>query len=356
MSPNRPRFRQIRAVHFLNSSAFLLLITIVSITIVHYITSREEVFVHVVFRELYYIPVILAGFRFGLKGGQLTALIVSALYFPIAIGEPGKFSGHAFGNVLQILLFNIVGFLVGWLREQELRHQEEKSQEDALIKTGKAVACIAHDMKTPLLAIGGFARQLLRSMQDNDGIQQKLEIIVQQSQRLEVMVQDMLKFTKPLELECRLNDLNLLVEETILLVREKARLQNVHIYSRIEGKLPPYLFDYYRLQQALLNLVNNAIEASPVDGKIFIRCSCRPGGKGVLLEIEDSGEGLMKIKENDIFEPFVTSKKEGTGLGLPIVKKIIEAHQGTLDYEQKADRGMIFRIMLTERVSSLHPD
>jgi glucose-6-phosphate-specific signal transduction histidine kinase len=102
MSPNKPKnaLRRSKAAHYFNSRAYALLLTILSITVVHYLTRQEAIFVHVVFRELYFIPIILGGFWFGLKGGLITALIVSVLYLPIAIGVPDKFSGDELGNVL----------------------------------------------------------------------------------------------------------------------------------------------------------------------------------------------------------------------------------------------------------------
>lgn len=339
-------FRQIKPSDHLTFYSSAILITIISITIVHYVTRQEDIILHVIFRELYFIPIILAGFWFGLKGGLITSLVVSTLYLPIVIGIPNDLNGHQLGNLLQILIFNVVAFLVGWLQERELRHQEIKRKEDGLIKIGKAVSCIAHDMKTPLVAIGGFTSQIRRTLVDNDKIQQKLDIVLKQTWRLESMVQDMLNFSKPLELDCKQNCINTLFDETSLIAGEKARAHNVYIYFQLDNDLLLYSFDYFRLQQALLNLINNAIEASPVGGKVYIRC--RYNNERISIEVEDSGKGLMGKSEDEILEPFITSKKEGTGLGLPIVKKIIEAHAGILEYEQKVDQGMVFRMVFGE--------
>lgn len=338
--------RQIKPTDHLTFYSSAILLTIISITIVHYVTLQEEIILHVIYRELYFIPIIFAGFWFGLKGGLITSLLVSTFYLPIVIGIPNDFNGHKFGDLSQILIFNVIGFLVGWLQERELHRQTIKSKEDGLIKIGKAVSCIAHDMKTPLVAIGGFTRQIRRTLVDNENIQKKLDIVLKQTQRLESMVQDMLNFSKPLELDCKQNCINSLFDETSLIAGEKARAHNVHISFQLDNDLPFYSFDYYRLQQALLNLINNAIEASPDGGKVYIRC--RYNNKRISIEIEDSGKGLMGQSKDEILEPFFTSKKEGTGLGLPIVKKIIEAHAGVLEYEQKVDQGMVFRVIFEE--------
>jgi signal transduction histidine kinase len=335
--------RQSRSANSITTSTSILLLAIIAITIVHYVTRQEESSLHVIFRELYFIPIILAGFWFGLRGGLTTSILISVLYLPIAIGVPDHSAGHKLGNLLQIILFNVTGILVGWLQDREFQHQETKRQEDGLIKIGKAVSCIAHDMKTPLLVIEGFSRQIRKTIKDDDRLLKKIDLIVRQSQRLEVMVQDMLKFTGPLTLDCGQNSLSSLFDETLILIDEKARTHKVQISCQLEDDVQICAFDYHRMQQALVNLLNNAIDASPTGGAVVLRCARTRDN--IVIEVEDSGDGIKGVSENEILEPFCTSKKEGTGLGLPIVKRIIEAHNGTLEYEVKGGQGMIFRMM-----------
>jgi signal transduction histidine kinase len=295
---------------------------------------------------LYFIPIIVAGFWFGLKGGLAVAAIISLLYFPFAVGGLRNIGEHQFGNLLEIILFSVIGALVGWMQDRELRRQAEQRQEEALIKTGKAVSCIAHDMKTPLMAIGGFAIQLGKSFKTDAKTKKKLQIIIHQTRRLEKMIQDMLRFTKPLELECEPNDLDRFLDETLLLIQEKAMSHEVKVSVEKSACLPSCKFDYHRLQRALLNLIANAIEASPPERNVVLRCDCSNDDQSILFEIEDFGAGLKDMGVNDMFEPFITSKKDGTGLGLSIVKKIVEAHGGVLEYEQKNNGGMIFRMLI----------
>ena len=325
--------------------SFLLLITILAITVIHYTTDPDEAFFHIILRELYFVPIIVAGFWFGIKGGLAAAVSISLLYLPVAVGGLINFGGHQFGNLLQIILFNVIGALVGWLQDRERKRQNEKIQEDALIKTGKAVSCIAHDMKTPLMAIGGFAVQLNKTFDADSRIKKKLEIIIHQTRLLEKMTQDMLKFTKPLELECDVNNLEDFLEESFHLTQEKALSHDINVTVVKQNNYSSFMFDYHRLQRALLNLVNNAIEASPRNGDVFIRCDCTHDDRCIFFEVEDFGSGLKDSENVEIFEPFITNKKDGTGLGLPIVKKIVEAHGGVLEFEQKPDCGMIFRML-----------
>ena len=322
----------------------VIFVLVFLVTMLHFLTRQEETILHVIYRELYFLPIILAGFWFGLRGGLATALVITALYLPIVVGKTSGLAGHDLGNLLEILLFNIIGILVGWLQDREIIHQEMRRKEEGLAAMGKAVACVAHDMKTPLIAIGGFAQQIRRKLPEEDRTGKKLDIVLQQTERLELMVKDMLGFAKPLDLNCQDDDINKLLQETIRIAEEKARKHNVQLSFQLQDDLPVCSYDSHRLQQALLNLINNGVEASPAGGEVIIRS--KMDTNNLCIEVEDYGEGISTDKMDEILQPFVSSKKEGTGLGLPIVKKIAEAHDGTLQYEQRNEKGMIFRIIL----------
>lgn len=313
------------------------------VTTLHYITRQEETTLHVIYREFYFIPIILAGFWFGLRGGLATAFVITIFYMPLIISRSSGLSGHDLGNLLEILLFNIVGILVGWLRDRGIIQQEIRRKEEGLAAIGQAVACVAHDMKTPLIAIGALVRQVRRKLPEGDRISQKLDTVLKQTDRLELMVKDMLVFAKPLDLNLQDDDFKKLFQETMLVAEDKAMKHDIQLSWQLQDDLSICSFDYHRLQQALLNLINNAVEASPVDGEVIIRSKLDTGN--VFIEVEDHGEGIPIGKTDEILHPFFSSKKEGTGLGLPIVKKIAEAHGGILQYEQCGEKDMVFRIV-----------
>ena len=319
-------------------------ILILLVSVLHYATPQEDSFSHVVYRELYFLPIILSGFWFGLPGGLTAALVITALYVPTVIGKPTGFAGHDLGNLLEILLFNIIGILVGWLRDREAVHQEARRKEQELAAMGKAIACIAHDMKTPLTAIGGFVQQIRRHLPEEDKSARKLDIVLQQARRLELLVGDMLAFARPLELDLQCGDLNEFIRETVLVAEEKSREHKMNLSFQPEENLLICSYDSHRLQQALLNLINNGIEASSPGDEVIVRS--RLEENTVVVEVEDRGEGIPTEKIDKILQPFVSTKKEGTGLGLPIVKKVAEAHGGFLHYEQQGMKGMIFRLVL----------
>ncbi|MBU0675455.1 MAG: DUF4118 domain-containing protein [Proteobacteria bacterium] len=316
---------------------------VIGITILHYRINHLEISNHIIFRELYFLPIILAGFRGGMVGGLATSFSITILYLPYILSQPEGLSGHNFGNVLQVVLFNIIGMVVGWLRDREQEQQKKRMESENLAAMGQAVSCIAHDMKTPLMAIGGFVRQVRRKITD-ERLAEKLDIAFAQVRRLEIMVGDMLAFARPLTLQYQQGPILPLLDEIITITEEKAGQRGVMIKAELAENLPTLAFDSHRLHQALLNLVNNAVEAGPVGSAVLIHG--RRQNSRLVLEITDAGEGIPVERHGEVFKPFVTSKKDGTGLGLPITKKIIEAHGGTILILANRASGTTFRITL----------
>lgn len=316
---------------------------VICITILHYRSDHFNISSHVLFRELYFLPIILAGFWFGVSGGVGASLAITLLYLPYVLALPEGISSYKFGNLIQIIIFNIFGLLFGLLFGRYKRQQQKLLEAESLAAMGRAVSCIAHDMKTPLMAIGGFVQQVQRKVAD-DKLNKKLDFAVEQVRRLEALVGDMLAFAKPLNLQCQQGAVNDLIHEVVLISGEKAARHAVTITTELQEDMPTVAYDAQRLQQALLNLVNNALEASPQGGEVILRS--QTDGAGIAIEIIDQGEGIPKEQRNDIFTPFVTTKKEGTGLGLPIVKKVIEAHAGSITVSKNSEKGVTFRITI----------
>lgn len=320
-------------------SALVLLLTIL-----HYTTPREDILLHVVYRDLYFLPIILAAFWFGLRGGLTASLAVTVLYLPMVVGKSSGFAGHDLGNQLTILLFNIVGILVGWLRDREAVLQQARLREQELAAMGKAAACIAHDMKTPLTVIGGLVGRVRQTMPDENSEAGKLDIALEQTMSLEFLVKDMLAFSRPLELDLKHRDLNACIQSAVQVAREKYRQQGVELLFQAEEELLLCSYDIHRMQQVLLNLINNGMEASSQGDTVIVRSRLESGR--AIVEVIDRGKGIGYKKPESIFQPFTTSKQEGTGLGLPIVKKVVEAHGGFIHCEHAEEKGMLFRVAL----------
>ncbi len=201
-------------------------------------------------------------------------------------------------------------------------------------------------MKIPLVAIAGFSRQILKKLGEGDPQREKLLIVHQEAQRLENMVKDMLEYARPLNLRLSREDVNQVILESIAIVRDMAEAQQVTIESRLSPDSGPVELDPMRMKQVFINLLTNAIQASPPGETVLM--SSGVAGESILIDFTDHGCGLTADQKEHIFTPFFTTKKEGIGLGLVLVKNIVSAHGGQVEFFDNPlpQSGVTFRVVL----------
>ena len=187
------------------------------------------------------------------------------------------------------------------------------------------------------MAIGGFARQVSRKLGNRDPNHKKLDIIIQETTRLESMVGEMLDFGKPMKLQITDTNLNELVLDSIKVTTPLAIKARVALKTGLVDSLSPMAVDGTRVKQMLLNLITNAVQASVEGEQVLVKT--RPGNPGVVLEVVDEGHGIAEEHFESIFHPFFSTKKGGTGLGLGIIKKIIETHGGEISFRPTPEKG-----------------
>jgi len=325
----------------------LIVILVVGISLLHYLTDQSRYHYHVFYGELYFLPIVLAGLWFGLAGGLATSLGVTACYLPFVYWHWHGFSSDDFDRILPVALYNSIAAFIGVLKDREIIAHERLLKAESLAAIGESLAAVAHDMKTPLVIIGGFARRLQKKFKNDDPDREKSDIIIRETERLEKMMHNMLDFSKPLALQLSTGSLNEIVQSSLILVAETAQKKGVTIESLLSQDLPAVAFDAMRMEQVIVNLALNAIQASPEREKVSIRTSVLE--KNIVIDIADCGSGISLDHRAKVFDPFFTTKKEGTGLGLAIVKKIVEAHKGSLAISDNAPKGTIFRVILHRR-------
>ena len=314
------------------------------ISALHYGTDPGHRYLHILYRELYFLPIVLAAFWFGLRGALVTSLTITAIFVPLTVSHWQNLSPDDFSLAMDKLLYNIVAVILGALKDQERAEHRRLLEAESLAGMGKAVAGVAHDMKTPLVAIGGFSRLVQKMLKKDDPAYSKLNIVIEETKRLEIMVKEMLDFSRPLQLDRSQADINKAIQESIAVVSEAPESSKVQIDMHLSNNLPPVSFDGTRMRQVLINLLMNAVQASP-EGETVTVTVCQKGGY-IGIELSDNGCGIPGKQREEIFAPFSTTKKEGTGLGLPIAKKIIEAHKGHLELLDNPEKGVTFRVSL----------
>lgn len=325
----------------------VIVVLIGGIQALHYSTIHDEVFRHAVYRMLFYLPLVLGSFWFGLRGAVLTSAAVTVFYFPYGIYRWRSFS-HDFNLLLEGALYVCIALVLGYLSGREKREQAARVEAERLASIGRAVAEIAHDMKSPLMAIGGFVTQVSRELPPEEANKKKLDLVMRETSRLESMVKDMLDFGRPLELRRDTTDLNRLVEECMEACRPIAETKGVAFQKNFHSGVPPLSLDENRIKQVLNNVITNAVQASSRGDNV--RVKTQRIGEDSIVEVTDSGCGIPEEDREKIFEPFFSTKKEGTGLGLPIVKKIVEAHGGSISLSSNPERGVTFSGRLPNEV------
>jgi PAS domain S-box-containing protein len=256
-------------------------------------------------------------------------------------------------------IFDTVGKILGTVHVvrdvTEIKKLREKvASAERMAALGEMAAKVAHEIRNPLLSIGGFARRLEKRLEGE--MKENAKIIVAEVQRLEGILNDTLSFVKTIRLNKIKANVEKIIEDVINLVEPVIYDKGNTLIKEIEGPAEAFV-DYDRIKEAILNIVNNANQATD-RGTIIIRAKTEkrltpPNLFGlskeeriVLIEVEDNGCGIKKEDIDRIFDPFFTTRPTGTGLGLSITKRIVEEHGGKIEVESEYGRGSKFKIYL----------
>jgi len=322
--------------------AWVIFILIAGILCLYYLTPLIEGYRHAFYRALVYIPLLVGAFWFGVKGALVIAGVVIFLFLPYAYLNWDGFSLEDFHQVLEAVMYMVFALTAGVLVERERKKNRALLEAESLAAVGRAVADVAHDMKAPLMAIGGFANQVSKALDPEDPKQKKLHIVTQETARLESMVREMLDFGRPMAPHCVDTDVNALVQETLQAMTPTAESLRVDVKAELDPSLPTLSLDTHKFKQVLINLTTNALEASPQGERVLIETTHGMGWAN--LSVIDRGSGIDPEDQAKVFQPFFSKKKGGTGLGLPIVKRIVEAHGGEISLRANAQRGVTFEV------------
>ena len=254
-------------------------------------------------------------------------------------------NGETFPATISFSVANIEGqrYFTGLVRDlSDTRILEDRlAQNERLAALGQTVAEINHEIKNPLIMIGGFARQLLKKATEEKD-RAKLTIIVDEVTRLEHLLAGLKELYRPPQLNLAGVSLNELLAEVVALAHSYSGGKGVDIRLASSADVVVEV-DREKMKQVLVNLVKNAIEATPPGGEIVI--STRVQEDLVEVEVTDTGEGIPEELKKRIFLPFFTTKEQGTGLGLCISKRIIEDHPGcSFQLDSKEGKGTVATI------------
>jgi signal transduction histidine kinase len=349
----------------------VLVLLVLAITLLHYLTGIHKAQFHDIYRRLYYVPIVLGGLWFNLRGGLGAAIAVSILFAPHVVFQWGHHPTAQPEQYLEILLYNVIGFLTGFLAERErlqkdryqkaavrleesygkLRRQadlileieEQLRRADRLSALGELSAGMAHEIRNPLGSIRAAAEILQDGIDPADKRHEFARILVREVDRLNRVVEDFLRFARPAPVERGRLDLNEALSAVLQLTRQPALKNSVRTELR-PGRVPPLAGDREQLKQAFLNLVLNALQAMPQGGVLTV--SSEAEGGEARIRFADTGQGIAPENLEKIFNPFFTTRDEGTGLGLAITHRIVQGHGGRIEVESRVGEGTTFTVIL----------
>ncbi len=227
-------------------------------------------------------------------------------------------------------------------------------EQEKLRSLGEMTANIAHEIKNPLVVIGGFTKRLAKKA-GTDSVQNKyIDIIVKEVARLEAILNEVLDYARevPLRSElCRLNDY---LEEILYLFSSDPFWSQISIVKNLDGRLPPVLCDVQQMRQVFINILMNAAEAMKGVGTIGVRTEqvVLDGQPFVAISITDTGGGIDPSAVDNIFNPFFSTKEKGSGLGLAISNKIVKNHKGRIGVSNIPGKGASFTVYLPIRTDT----
>ncbi len=451
----------------------IVLILIAVITVLHFVTKTKEEPLHVLYKLLYFVPIILAAVQFGFKGGAGTSIIISIIYSPQKLLSIGP-QGNAIHELLDVFLFVTIGIVTGIIVERKnmalksldnqlnkyillenytnsvlesihlgiiavnndflitsmnegakkildikydslglnfienftcctdiegiinksynnnipqiniernfLKNNNEVNikmdifplnlenknkglviiiediteinklkvqmhRNDRLASVGHLATGIAHEIRNPLAIIKMIEQSMSKELTANQkDLQQELMIIDEEVERANKVIKSLMEFSKPSLKEKGKYSINSIIEDVLTITNKYLSQHKIDVCFKKNDVQDGY-YDREQIIQVFVNLIFNAVDAMPDGGNISI--TTKDGSsKKICILFEDGGQGIEESNLEKIFDPFFTTKNEGTGLGLPIIYRIIEDHEGIINVKSKVGKGTVFEIFI----------
>ncbi|WP_283749809.1 PAS domain S-box protein [Bacillus cereus] len=274
-----------------------------------------------------------------IREGQTFFTLQDEFVFPTGQTITTEFSVRIFNLNGKNVFLSISRDITERLKTEELLRKSEK-----LAVVGQLSTAIAHEIKNPLTAMKGFM-QLLKSM-ENKNTEHYIDIVLAEVERIDSITNEFMTLAKPEALEIKTNDLNVLMKQIVMLLEPQAIMNCIQITTELTSDTSFILCEGNQLKQAFINVLKNAIEATPMGGEILIQIEYAPDKKQVNIQFTDYGCGIEKERLPYLGEPFYSIKENGIGLGLMICYKIIEKHQGKILIESEVGKGTTVNISL----------
>jgi signal transduction histidine kinase len=360
----------------------ILVLIVIGIGFLHFSTPGYQVFYHDMYRRLSYFPIVLGAIWFGVWGGLVLAVMSSIAFIPHVLLYIGEETGTYLSELTEIVLYLAAGTVTGIIagRETSLRQrykdlsekleksydklhretqllievEEQLSAAQKLSALGQLSASLAHEIKNPLSSIKGTAEILLDEFPKDHPKREFVEILLKETTRLNNTVEEVLQFSRRgiqgnKKEDTLTEPLSQVIDRVTNLLASELRKKSIALTISGWEISKSFKVAGDKFSQVFLNLILNAIDASPPKGEIFIETAIN--GSLYTVSVTDNGAGIADELKDTIFNPFYSTKEGGTGLGLSISKKIVESYGGELSITDVEKGGACFTVSLPEQFS-----
>ncbi len=361
-------------------------VLIVCVAVLHYATSVQYHHLHKLYRVFFYIPIILAAFRFQLRGSLAATMVIIIIYLPHVVFQWGGNFLSNFSRFLETVMYLIVGLVAGILASRErqeqkryqkaaialeqaytrLKNQSERMAEmeeqlihaDRLSVLGELSASLAHEVRNPLASIWGVVDILQQKLEKDNQNAEFLAILIKEVKRLNSVVENYLSYAKLPQLDKKACILQEIVNSVIYLLQSRANKEQIHFINQMPETPLHVEADENQLRQIIINILLNSIHAIKGSGQIIVQAGTNTkddnkiNADTVFLIIQDTGQGIAPENIGKIFKPFYSTKSRGTGLGLSIVKRIIDQNKWNILVESQKAVGTTIRIIFSREAEN----
>jgi signal transduction histidine kinase len=317
-----------------------------------------DAFPHDLHRALFLLPVVYAAVTFRLRGALGASFALLCIVLPRTSYSP--YADPLLRPLLFVLFTALIGVLTAVLmnqidEERDIIRRLKESREqlihaERLTSLGQLAASIAHEVNNPLAGVLTYTKLLAKKVAGDTFRKEEaldhLSKIESEVSRCSRIMRNLLDFSRQTEPRFKLVDMNQVLEQVLAMVGHQAQMQKVEIAEEFSPSLPRVMADSDQLQQVFTNLALNAIQAMPGGGRMVFRTSAT--NDQVKIDVQDTGCGISRENLSKLFTPFFTTKEKGTGvgLGLAVVRRIIERHKGEIKVQSEVGKGTTFSVHL----------
>lgn len=328
----------------------IIVLTII-ITVFHYGTGHGNIVLHVLHRELYTIPILLASFWFGLRIGLSISAIISVIYAAyILLYDAGH--GNTIAILTQIVFFNLIALVLGWSVDRQHKQQVDLMLAEKLAVLGRAATAVGYEMRDIIDSLKRLTANSAGTQSNTLGLGDEFQGEID---RLEGLVENLSSYVPPEQFQTLSKDLNEIIQQRVEHHWSQLRQTQVSVHTHLDENGCTSRVHVEKIGWVLDQLIGNAIELSSPGARIEIRSE--RGAAHCQIDVQDQGPGIKPEHIRKMFQPFFTTTGKGTGLSLACSKKILDDMGGSIQVSSEWGKGATFTLMVPrERQSESYRD